>query len=116
MKEEEERHTREGLTEDELELFDLIKKKKMTKAEEQKVKLAAKRLLQRLIEEKPSVLIEAWFKDAQTRKTVRHAVEEVLDSELPVSYDKETFKTKSERVFNTILDYAIQGRKFTSAA
>lgn len=35
MKDEEQRHTREGLTEDELELFDLIKKESMTKAKEQ---------------------------------------------------------------------------------
>ena len=114
MKEEDERHVREGLTEDELELFDLIKKKKMTKAEEQKIKLAAKKLLKRLREEQPSVLVEAWFKDTQTRKVVRNAVEEVLDSELPDSYDKQVFRTKCDNVFNTILDYAIQGTKFAA--
>ena len=106
MKEEEERHTREGLSEDELELFDLIKKKKMTKVEEQKVKLAAKKLLQRLHEEKPPVLVEAWFKDSQTRKIVRTAVEEVLDAELPETYDKAVFSAKCEKVFETVLDYA----------
>ena len=115
MREEEERHVREGLTEDELEIFDLLKKKKMTKSEVQKVKLAAKRLLERLVEEKPPILIEAWFKDSQTRKIVRNAVEEVLDDELPDSYDKTTFKSKSETIFDTILDYAIQGIKFTAA-
>ena len=36
MKAESERHVREGLSEDELELFDLIKKDKMTKEETQK--------------------------------------------------------------------------------
>src|SRR5881296_3276473 len=51
LKEESERHVREGLTEDELELFDLLKKDKMTKDETQKVKLAAKLLLHRLREE-----------------------------------------------------------------
>ena len=114
MKEEEERHTREGLTEDELELFDLIKKKKMTKAEEQKVKLAAKKLLQRLLEEQPPILVEAWFKDSQTRKIVRTAVEEVLVAELPETYDKAVFSAKCEKVFETVLDYAIQGLKFAA--
>ena len=114
MKEEEERHTREGLTEDELELFDLIKKKKMTKAEEQKVKLAAKKLLQRLLEEQPPILVEAWFKDSQTRKIVRTAVEEVLDAELPETYDKAVFSAKCEKVFETVLDYAIRGHKFAA--
>ena len=41
MQTEDERHIREGLTEDELELFDLLKKDKMTQAETEKVKLAA---------------------------------------------------------------------------
>jgi type I restriction enzyme R subunit len=41
MRAESERHIRENLSEDELELFDLLKKDKMTIAETQKVKLAA---------------------------------------------------------------------------
>jgi type I restriction enzyme R subunit len=44
MQAEDERHVREGLTEDELELFDLLKKDKMTQEETQKVKLAARSL------------------------------------------------------------------------
>ncbi len=114
MKAEEERNVKEGLTEDELEMFDLIKKEQMTKAEEQKVKLAAKKLLKRLLEESPPVLVQDWFKDAQTRKIVRSAVEEVLDSELPETYDKMSFKAKCESVFETMLDYAIQGLKFAA--
>jgi uncharacterized protein YggL (DUF469 family) len=41
MKDEDERHIREGLSEDELELFDTLKKEKLSKQEEKKVKLAA---------------------------------------------------------------------------
>ena len=114
LREEDERHIREGMTEDELELFDLIKKDQMTKAEEQKVKLAAKALLHRLLDESPNVLIQDWFKDAQTRRIVRSAVETVLDTELPDSYDKTVFKEKCETVFDTVLDYAIQGIKFAA--
>ena len=55
------------LTEDELELFDLLKKDKMTKEETQKVRLAAKSLLHRLREESPKVLVQDWFKDAQSK-------------------------------------------------
>src|SRR5262245_56932175 len=67
MKSESERHVREGLTEDELELFDLIKKDKMTKAETQKVRLTAKSLLRRLREESPKVLVQDWFKEEQSK-------------------------------------------------
>src|SRR6185503_6078926 len=49
LKAESERHIREGLTEDELEIFDLLKRDKMTRDETQKVRLAAKSLLQRLL-------------------------------------------------------------------
>ncbi len=114
MKEEDERATREGLTEDELELFDLLKKDKMTKAEEQKVKLAAKTLLHRLLEEQPKVLVQDWFKDTQTQLRVRSAVEQVLDKQLPGSYNRVLFKKKCDAVFETMLNYASQGQKWAA--
>src|SRR5699024_8802705 len=43
-KKEDERHVREGLTEQELEIYDLIKKDKHSQKEEEKVKLSAKKL------------------------------------------------------------------------
>jgi type I restriction enzyme, R subunit len=55
MSEEDERHTRLGPTEDELEIYDLLKKEKMTQSEEKKVRLAAKALMKRLLEEAPRV-------------------------------------------------------------
>jgi type I restriction enzyme R subunit len=67
LKEESERHIREGLTEDELELFDLLKKDQMTKEETRKVRLAAKSLLHRLLEESPKVLVQDWYKDSQSK-------------------------------------------------
>src|SRR5581483_4141460 len=79
LKEESERHIRDGLTSDELELFDLLKKEKMTKEETQMVRLAAKSLLQRLREESPNVLVTDWYKDGQSKGRVRSAVESVLD-------------------------------------
>jgi type I restriction enzyme R subunit len=102
------------LTEDELELFDLLKKEKMTRAEEQKVKLAAKTLLYRLREEQPKVLVQDWFKDTQTQFRVRDAVEEVLHKQLPDSYNRVLFKKKCDAVFETMLNYAAQGRKWAA--
>jgi len=113
---ESERHIREGLTEDELELFDLIKKDAMTKEETQKVRLAAKSLLHRLLEEQPKVLIQDWFKDGQSRTRVRSAVESVLDDKLPDTYDRALFTEKCNSVFETMLNYASQGVKWAVAA
>lgn len=96
MRSEDDRAAREGLSEDELELYDLIKKDTMTKAENQKVKLAAKALLHRLLEEQPKVLVQDWFNDSQTQKRVRTEVEKVLDKRLPDSYNRVLFKTKCD--------------------
>ena len=114
LKEESERHIREGLTEDELELFDLLKKDKMTKEETQKVRLAAKSLLHRLREETPKVLVQDWFKDSQSKREVQSAVEEVLHTHLPDSYDRVVFTEKCDNVFDLMLNYASQGIKWAA--
>lgn len=114
LKEEDERAAKEGLSDDELELFDLLKKDKMTKAEELKVKLAAKALLHRLVKEQPKVLVQDWFKDSQTQKRVRAEVEKVLDKKLPESYTRVLFKKKCDAVFDAMLDYASHGLKWAA--
>ena len=102
------------MTEDELELFDLLKKDKMTKVEEQKVKLAAKALLHRLLKEQPKVLVQDWYKDSQTQKRVRAVVEQVLDKKLPDSYNRVLFKKKCDAIFETMLNYASKGQKWAA--
>ncbi|MDF7800998.1 type I restriction endonuclease subunit R [Pontiellaceae bacterium B1224] len=114
MKAEDERHIREGLSEDELELFDLLKKEKLTQAEEQKVKLAAKHLIIRLLESHPKVLVQDWWKDGQTQLRVKSVIEHVLDKDLPESYERIEFKAKCEQVFDLIVDFAAHGRKWVA--
>lgn len=114
LKEEAERHIREGLSEDELELFDLLKKNAMTQEETQRVKLSAKRLLKRLVEEHPKLLVQDWFKDRQSMQQVRSEIERVLDEALPESYDRATFKQKCDNVFDLAVDYANQHRRWAA--
>ncbi len=114
MKEEDERYTREGLSKDELELFDILKKDKMTKVEEIKVKNAARNLLKRLIEEQPKVLVQDWFKDSQSQARVKAAIEEVLDRDLPETYEKTLFKEKSQKLYDLTYDYASNGVKWAA--
>ncbi len=111
---ESERHLREGLTEDELELYDLLKQDKMTQAEEKRVKLAAKSLLERLTIVQPKVLVQEWFKDTTSKKRVETTVEEVLNEHLPETYDRVLFKTKCSEVFGLIVTYASQGVKWAA--
>ncbi|MHB9070232.1 MAG: type I restriction endonuclease subunit R [Sedimentisphaerales bacterium] len=115
LKEEDERYIKEGLSKDELELFDILKKDKMTKAEEISVKNAAKHLLHRLIEEQPKVLIQDWFKDSQSQNRVKTAIEEVLDKDLPESsYNRVLFKEKSKKLFELVYEYSSKGLKWAS--
>lgn len=107
-----ERHIREGLTEDELELFDVLKKERMTNDETQRVRLAAKSLLRRLQENDPRVFVTDWFKDAQSRSQVRSAVETVLNKHLPESYDRDLFRKKVDNLFAMMVGYASQGTKW----
>jgi type I restriction enzyme R subunit len=97
MREEELRASREGLSEAELEIFDLLKKENLTKDEEQKVKLAAKNLLHRLKEERPTVLINDWHKDTQTRMQVQTAIKKVLNETLPESYDRAVYSNNANQ-------------------
>ncbi len=71
LREEDQRHIRLGLSEDEFEIYDLLLKEKLSKADEKKVRLAAKALLKRLTEASPKVLVQDWYKDSQTRLAVR---------------------------------------------
>ncbi len=114
LKAEDERHIREGLTPDELELFDILKKDRMTRAEEIKVKNAARHLLKRLIEEQPKVLVQDWFKDMQSRMRVKTAIEEVLDKDLPETYKKVLFKKKSQKLYELVYEYAAKGSKWAA--
>ncbi|PZV22119.1 MAG: deoxyribonuclease [Leptolyngbya sp.] len=109
LKEEEERHVREGLTVEELEMFDLLKKAKMTAAETQQVKLAAKSLLSRLQAQQPKVLVQDWHRDDQTQRRVKSVVEEVLDQNLPDTYTRMLFSEKCNTVFDLIFRRASAG-------
>ena len=91
LKEEDQRAIKLNLTEEELELFDLLEKEHLTQQEEQDVKNAAKHLLQRLKTEKPTVLISEWYKDTSSQFKVKNAIEDALDRNLPTSYDRETY-------------------------
>lgn len=110
LKAEDNRALTEGLSEEELELYDLlIMGKKLTKAEEQKVKLSAKNLYRKLSEQKENLFVIDWYKDSQPLELVKNATEESLDADLPESYDKESFKAKVELIINHFIDMAVQG-------
>jgi len=110
MQQEDNRATIEGLTEEELEIYDLlIAGKKLTKAEEQKVKLSAKNLYKKLIDNKQNLFVIDWYKDEQPKGKVITAVTDSLDADLPDSYDKVSFNAKVNLLVNHFVDMAVQG-------
>jgi len=116
LKAEDKRAEAEGLTEEELEIFDLlIAGKKLTRDEEQKVKLSAKNLFKKLTEEKKELMVVDWYKDEQPRARVKTAIEQSLDADLPVSYDKETFAAKIQLLLTHFIDMAVQGYGWVAA-
>ncbi len=109
LNEEAERHIREGLTVEELELFDLIKKDKLTQAEELALKNAARTLLKRLKDEQPRVLVQDWYKDQQSQARVKAAIERALDLTLPPTYDRLAFKQACDRTYGLVYERASAG-------
>lgn len=110
LKKEQSRATEMDLAEEELEIFDLlIKDRKLTKAEEQKVKLAAKNLYKKLTEEKDEVMVVDWYKDEQPKQKVFSIIQITLNNDLPMSYDREAFSSKTNLLLNHFMDMAVQG-------
>jgi len=100
---EEQETIREGLTEEEKALFDILIKPEpeLTEKEREQVKAVARSLLQTLKNEK---LILDWTKKEQARGAVRQLIEVTLDRGLPDAYDEETFYRKCDGVFRHVFD------------
>lgn len=117
LRQEDDRANIEGLTEEELEIYDLlIAGKKLTQAEEQKVKLSAKNLYKKLMDNRSSLLVVDWYKDEQPRAKLKHEVELSLNDDLPESYDKASFDSKVSLLMNHFVDMAVQGYGWIGAA
>lgn len=114
---ENDRASTEGLSEEELEIYDLLSAgKKLTQAEEQKVKLSAKHLYKKLVDNRSSLLVVDWYKDEQPRAKLKYEVELSLNEDLPDSYDKLAFDSKVSLLMNHFVDMAVQGYGWIGAA
>lgn len=101
LTEEEQRHVREELTEEELAVFDLLTKPepKLSKPQEVRVKKVVRELLEKLKHEK---LVLDWKKRQATRAAVQVAIEDVLDDGLPEVYDRKLFAEKTGVIFEHV--------------
>ena len=102
LSEEEQRAVAEGMTEQELAIFDLLTKPEpaLDDAEVAEVKASAKRLLEHLHDK----LVIDWRRKAASTAGVRSAIKDVLDADLPADpYPPELFDAKVAAVFDHVL-------------
>jgi type I restriction enzyme R subunit len=101
LNEEDQRHIREGLSEGELALFDILTRPDMhlTGKEAQQVKQVARDLLATLTTEK---LVLDWHKRQQSRAAVRLAIKEILYDRLPDRYTEDLCDQKRDDIYHHV--------------
>lgn len=112
MNEEEKRAAKNEMTEQEQELFDLLKKEKLTKTDEKSVKLAAKTLLEKLYYSKNTLLVQEWHKEKSTQEKVKWEIQQILGDLLPEpAYNRMLFSQKVDIAFQHFYEKAQTGMR-----
>jgi type I restriction enzyme, R subunit len=112
---EEQRGLAEGLTDEQLAIYDLLTRPgpDLTETEQNAIKRVAEDLLSTLKRDK---LVLDWRKNQQTRAAVKVEIDTELDHGLPGAYDESLFRQKADAVFAHIFDsYWDDGRSVYSA-
>jgi len=101
LDDEQERHVRENLTEEELVIFDILTRPapELTTAERDEVKKVARALLTRL----KQLLVLNWRQKSAARSTLKLAIEDTLDT-LPGAYDRPLYSQKCTALFEHVYE------------
>ncbi|MDH3288050.1 MAG: DUF3387 domain-containing protein, partial [Betaproteobacteria bacterium] len=102
LDEEQERHVRENLAEEELVIFDILTRPapELSAEERDELKKVAKDLLGRL----KQLLVLNWRQKSAARSQLRLAIEDALDAGLPKAYAPELYKEKCSAVFEHVYE------------
>jgi type I restriction enzyme, R subunit len=102
LDEEQERHVRENLTEEELVVFDILTRPAPELAEEERdeVKKVARDLLTRLKE----LLVLNWRLKSAARSALRLTIEDTLDAGLPRVYSPDVYREKCSAIFEHVYE------------
>jgi type I restriction enzyme R subunit len=97
LSEEEHRHVREHMTEEELVVFDILTRPapELSTEERAEVKKVAKQLLERL----KDLLVLDWRKRQAARARIEDAIKDLLDAGLPRAYSTDLYKQKCSAMF-----------------
>ncbi len=102
LSEEQRRHVRENMTEEELVIFDILTRPApdLSADERTEVKKAARDLLALL----KQLLAINWRQKASARSQLRLAIEDVLDGRLPKTYTPDLYHQKCSAVFEHVFE------------
>ncbi|MFZ4483045.1 MAG: type I restriction endonuclease subunit R [Chthoniobacterales bacterium] len=100
LNEEEQRSVREGLSEEELAVFDILTRPAPELSTEERAEL--KKVARELLGRVQSLLVLNWREKAAARAQVKLAIEDALDSGLPTAYDKPLFESKVRALFEHV--------------
>ena len=102
LSEEEHRHVRENLSEEELTVFDILTRPgpELPTAERDEVKRVAKALLGKV----KALVVLNWRQKAQARAQVLLAIEDTLDEGLPASYGRDLYHRKVGALFEHVYE------------
>lgn len=102
LSEEQSRHLRENLTEEELVVFDILTRPapELSPEEQAEVKKVARQLLARL----KDILVINWRNKSTARSQLRIVIEDVLDTGLPRVYTPEIFQAKCSALFEHVYE------------
>lgn len=56
-------------------------------------------------------MVVDWYKDENKTLKLKSAVEDSLDEDLPLSYNKEIFQSKTNLLMSMLIDKAVQGMR-----
>ncbi len=115
LNEEQQRHVRENLREEELVIFDILTRPapELGPAERDEVKKIARALLERL----KALLVISWREKSSARSQVKLTIEDTLDDGLPRAYSPELYQQKCSQVFNHFYEsYQGEGQSAYEAA
>jgi len=102
LSEEEQRHVRENVSEEELVVFDILTRPApdLSDIERREVKKVAREMLAML----KSLLVIDWRTRSSSRSQVKLTIEDMLDSGLPRAYSPELYREKCTAVFDHFFD------------
>ena len=102
LNQEQERHVRENMTEEELVIFDILTRPapELSADERAEVKKVSRELLNKL----KMLLVLNWRQKSTARSQIKLAIEDVLDTGLPRTYTPELYRQKCSALFEHVYE------------